>query len=115
MAPTRLLFYVSGHGFGHATRICALIAALRARTGSALEIEIRSEAPEWIFRERDPELRAELGESSQVFAEGNGYDRTARGITTVVNYHVHPYPYPVQNKNSQSRKQTKRNFPYLRS
>jgi L-arabinokinase len=53
LAAPRLLFYVSGHGFGHATRIRALIAALAARAPAGLEVHVRTEAPHWIFRERD--------------------------------------------------------------
>lgn len=49
----RLLFYVSGHGFGHATRTRALIAALLDRARDALEVHVRTEAPHWIFTERD--------------------------------------------------------------
>jgi len=48
----RLCFYVSGHGFGHATRTRALLAALRARGGPALALHVRSEAPAWLFRDR---------------------------------------------------------------
>ena len=33
-----LVFYVSGHGFGHATRCAALIAALRRMSPDALRI-----------------------------------------------------------------------------
>jgi len=41
--------YISGHGFGHATRSAALLAALAARRG-ALRLSIVSTAPEWLFR-----------------------------------------------------------------
>jgi hypothetical protein len=51
----RLLFYVSGHGFGHAVRTGALLAALRTRAGSSLALHVVSEAPPWLFTERDPE------------------------------------------------------------
>jgi L-arabinokinase len=49
----QLLFYVSGHGFGHATRVRALIAELLERTAGALDVHVRTNAPEWIFLERD--------------------------------------------------------------
>jgi L-arabinokinase len=49
-----LVFYVSGHGFGHATRTAALIAALRRMSPGALRIHVRGKAPPWIFEERDP-------------------------------------------------------------
>jgi hypothetical protein len=50
-----VVFYVSGHGFGHATRAGALLAELRARAPE-LGIAIRSEAPHWIFTEKAGEL-----------------------------------------------------------
>lgn len=48
-----LLFYVSGHGFGHATRSAALIAALRRISPDPLRIHVRGGAPRWIFEDRD--------------------------------------------------------------
>jgi len=51
-----LVFYVSGHGFGHATRSAALIAALHRLSPKALRIHVRSRAPRWIFEERDPRI-----------------------------------------------------------
>jgi len=51
-----LVFYVSGHGFGHATRSAALIAALHRLSPEALRIHVRSRAPRWIFEERDPRI-----------------------------------------------------------
>jgi L-arabinokinase len=49
-----LVFYVSGHGFGHATRSAALIAALRRLSPRALRIHVRSTAPRWIFEQQNP-------------------------------------------------------------
>jgi hypothetical protein len=49
----RLLFYVSGHGFGHATRTRALIAELQRRRPVGLDVHVRTEAPHRIFQERD--------------------------------------------------------------
>lgn len=40
-----LAVYVTGHGFGHATRTRAWLAALRARGGADLRIHVRCEAP----------------------------------------------------------------------
>jgi hypothetical protein len=51
-----LVFYVSGHGFGHATRSAALIAALRRLSSDRLRIHVRSRAPRWIFDERDSRI-----------------------------------------------------------
>ena len=45
--PT-VVFYVSGHGFGHATRDAALIAALSAGRDD-LRLIVRTSAPEWLF------------------------------------------------------------------
>jgi hypothetical protein len=44
----RILFYVTGHGFGHARRTCRIIEALRRRDPS-IHISIRSNAPRHIF------------------------------------------------------------------
>ena len=55
MSP-KLVFSVSGHGFGHAVRAAALLAALRERA-PGIELHVRGEAPDWIFRDRDPETR----------------------------------------------------------
>jgi L-arabinokinase len=41
--------YISGHGFGHATRSAALLAALVARR-PAVRLSVVSTAPEWLFR-----------------------------------------------------------------
>lgn len=57
VAPeTTLACYVSGHGFGHATRALALLRALRERS-PRLRVEVRTQAPHWIFSERDRGLR----------------------------------------------------------
>ncbi len=45
-----IAFYISGHGFGHATRDLALIQAIQHQYGD-VNIYIRSNAPEWIFQE----------------------------------------------------------------
>jgi L-arabinokinase len=50
----RFAFYVSAHGFGHAVRIGALLAALRERAGGGIELLVRSEAPSALFARRDP-------------------------------------------------------------
>jgi hypothetical protein len=46
--PPAVIFYISGHGFGHAIRQIALINALHELTPS-LPIVIRTAAPEWLF------------------------------------------------------------------
>jgi UDP:flavonoid glycosyltransferase YjiC (YdhE family) len=48
-AMAHVAVYVSGHGFGHATRMAAVIGALVERVPD-LEITLVSTAPEWLFR-----------------------------------------------------------------
>jgi L-arabinokinase len=45
---TTLVFYISGHGFGHASRVIELINALLARRDD-LRVVIRTGAPRWLF------------------------------------------------------------------
>ena len=42
-------FYITGHGFGHATRMAAVASAL-ARQTPGLKISLISTTPEWLFR-----------------------------------------------------------------
>ena len=42
-------FYITGHGFGHATRMAAVVGAL-ARQLPGVRITLISTAPEWLFR-----------------------------------------------------------------
>ena len=59
MNPRRtLVFYISGHGFGHAARTTQLIAEL-ARRRPALRIVVRTQVPEWF-------LRAALGDHVEI-------------------------------------------------
>lgn len=46
----KILFYISGHGFGHATRMCALIAKV-FEFYPDMKIFVRTNAPEWIFKQ----------------------------------------------------------------
>jgi hypothetical protein len=41
--------YITGHGFGHATRMAAVLSALAARV-PGLRLTLVSTAPEWLFR-----------------------------------------------------------------
>jgi L-arabinokinase len=50
----RIAFYVSAHGFGHAVRTGALLAALRERARDEVELAVRSEAPSALFTRGDP-------------------------------------------------------------
>jgi hypothetical protein len=73
--PTRdkILFYVSGHGFGHATRACALIASLRAgRPG--ISIEVRTRAPHWLFQDADPQTVCSEADIDVGMIQRNGLD-----------------------------------------
>lgn len=42
-------FYITGHGFGHATRMAAVASAL-ARQVPGIRLSVISTAPEWLFR-----------------------------------------------------------------
>jgi hypothetical protein len=46
----RIAFFVSSHGFGHASRACAVMQALRQKRPE-LELRIYTETPEWFFRD----------------------------------------------------------------
>jgi hypothetical protein len=48
-----LAYFVSAHGFGHATRACAVMAALRARRPD-VTLHVFTQAPEWLFAESVP-------------------------------------------------------------
>lgn len=46
--PRPLVFYISGHGFGHAARVIEVINALAARRPD-LEMHVRTAAARWLF------------------------------------------------------------------
>lgn len=46
-----IVFYISGHGFGHSSRMAELADTLLQRNPS-LEVIIKTSAPEWFFREQ---------------------------------------------------------------
>ncbi|MCC7362474.1 MAG: hypothetical protein IT317_23540 [Anaerolineales bacterium] len=48
-----IAYFVTAHGFGHATRACAVMAALRARR-PGLALHVFTQAPEWLFTESVP-------------------------------------------------------------
>ena len=48
LAVPALVYYVSGHGFGHAVRSAEIIRALQ-RAAPDLEIHLRTTAPAWLF------------------------------------------------------------------
>ena len=43
-----VVVYVSGHGFGHAVRVAEVLGAL-SRLAPALDVELRTAAPPWLF------------------------------------------------------------------
>ena len=75
--PAKLLFYVSGHGFGHATRISALIGALRRH--DSFEIHVRTEAPHWIFTERDRSTACSTARVDEGVLQRSGLDLDLEG------------------------------------
>ena len=52
-AVTRVAYFVSAHGFGHAARASAVMAELRRRC-PAIHFEIFTEVPKWFFSESLP-------------------------------------------------------------
>ncbi|HSE91064.1 MAG TPA: glycosyltransferase family protein [Candidatus Binatia bacterium] len=46
-----ILYYITGHGYGHAVRSSQVIASLR-KTRPDLKIHVRTTAPEWLFQSR---------------------------------------------------------------
>ena len=69
-----LVFYVSGHGYGHATRSVALIGALRRISPGPLRIHVRSGAPRWIFEERDSQLTCSTASIDPGIIQSNALD-----------------------------------------
>jgi hypothetical protein len=49
----RIAYFISPHGFGHATRAAAIMAALQERD-AAIQFDIFTQAPEWLFRDSLP-------------------------------------------------------------
>ncbi|WP_410346789.1 hypothetical protein [Thioalkalivibrio sp.] len=48
--PVRISFFVSSHGFGHASRACAVMQSLR-RQQPDLSLRVYTRTPEWFFRD----------------------------------------------------------------
>lgn len=48
--PLRISFFVSSHGFGHASRACAVMQSLR-RQQPDLSLRVYTRTPEWFFRD----------------------------------------------------------------
>ena len=59
--PAALVYFIDGHGFGHATRSLAILRELRKQC-PALPIVVRTSAPAFLFRELHlPVLAGEVG------------------------------------------------------
>lgn len=69
-----IVFCVSGHGFGHASRVAAALAALRARMGDQIEIHVRTDAPAEILSRRDPLARVVRADQGPGIVQRGGLD-----------------------------------------
>ena len=80
----KLIFYISGHGYGHAVRDIEIIKTLQAQEPD-VEIHIRTKAPKWLFepllneqiqyheRELDFGVKQKNSFSADVLSTYNGY------------------------------------------
>jgi len=68
-----IILYVSGHGYGHATRSLALAEALR-RLRPSLPLHVRTQAPHWIFTEELPGLGCSSAQVDVGMLQANGLD-----------------------------------------
>lgn len=85
MTPT-LVFYVSAHGFGHASRVVEVINAIRARD-SDVHVMARTTAPQWLFdRTIKPPIK------SAGASRGNRFSRaeleTDTGVVQIDSLHL---------------------------
>lgn len=51
--PRSIAYYITGHGFGHGTRACAVLKALIEKRGANLTLHLVTTLPPRIFRELD--------------------------------------------------------------
>ncbi|MFH1726424.1 MAG: hypothetical protein ABII00_17580 [Elusimicrobiota bacterium] len=70
----RILFYVTGHGFGHATRTVAVIDALRCLGPKELGAHVRTSAPHWLFTDDDPATVCSSADLDVGMIQKNGID-----------------------------------------
>lgn len=68
-----IVLYVSGHGFGHATRMAALLPALRRRLPAA-RIRVRTQAPAWLFTDADGAVEVSSAELDPGMIQRHGLD-----------------------------------------
>jgi len=68
-----LILYVTGHGYGHATRQSALARAL-LDGDPELDLEIRTEAPAWLLRESCPGVPVSAGGADLGLVQRDAFD-----------------------------------------
>ncbi|MBI4375370.1 MAG: hypothetical protein HY549_02860, partial [Elusimicrobia bacterium] len=73
MSRPTLIYYVSGHGWGHASRAAALLGALR-RAEPSLRLVVRSSAPERIFKLAVPGVELEPSDIDPGMAQLSALD-----------------------------------------
>ena len=74
-----IVFYISGHGFGHASRVIEVINAVTARRDD-LDIVVRTTAPRWLFEKT---LKARLTAVAKAMAVHRSFTRRWKpGSTT---------------------------------
>jgi hypothetical protein len=81
-----VVFYISGHGFGHASRVIEVINAVTARRDD-LDIVVRTTAPRWLFEKT---LKARLKPGSTTATPGIEYisTETDTGIVQIDSLHL---------------------------
>jgi L-arabinokinase len=68
-SAARVVFYISGHGLGHASRAIELIGAILARRGD-VDVVVRTSVPSWIFdRVRGPRVDIQSSETDTGMAQ----------------------------------------------
>ena len=81
-----VVFYISGHGFGHASRVIETINALLARRDD-LDVVVRTTAPRWLFEKT---LKATLKPDASTATPGVAYlnTETDTGIVQIDSLHL---------------------------
>lgn len=65
MEQTKIAYFISSHGFGHAARSAAIMAEVY-RQNSQIKFDIFTETPEWFFRESDSPFQSIYPTASDV-------------------------------------------------
>jgi L-arabinokinase len=83
-----IVFYVSGHGFGHASRVIEVINAVRARRPD-LDVIVRTTAPRWLFERT---VHGGVRAAGSPRARGGGVDyirtETDTGVVQIDSLHL---------------------------